>query len=152
MQQNWNNPQILTPLASPVVLLQRRLGLPLSNGSFLTSHFPSTTGHVHFSHREMGATNPKWVTHGKQWWLQLGRPCNPPRHLQEVCFWHLCLHVERSSFGCTHSDRKDLRLKNWGKRFISRIKPWSLPGYTCRHTQRQKPSCNWGKAFNVPFH
>lgn len=150
MQDNRHNPQILTPLASPVDLLQGRFGHPLCDGSFLTRHFTFATGHAHFSHREMGAINSKWLV--ARWWLQLGRPCNPPRYLQEVCFWPLCLHVERSYFGYTHSDRKDLRLKNWGIRFISRIEPWSLPGYTCRNTQRQKPFCNWGKAFDVPCH
>lgn len=61
MQHNRNKPQILTTLASPVLLLQRRLGHPPSDGFFLTSHFTSTTCHAHFSHREMGATNSKWL-------------------------------------------------------------------------------------------
>lgn len=61
MQDNRHNPQILTPLASPVDLLQGRFGHPLCDGSFLTGHFTFATGHAHFSHREMGAINSKWL-------------------------------------------------------------------------------------------
>lgn len=145
-----DNPQVLTPLASSVALFQRRFGHPLSDGSSLASHLTFTSGHMNIT-----SATEKWVQQTQngslttQRWLQLGRPCNPPRYLQEVCFWPLCLHVGRS-FGYIHWDKKDLRLKNWRIRCISHIKPWSLPGYTCR--QRQKPSCNWEKAFDVPFH
>lgn len=77
MQHHRHNSQILTTLASLVSPHLVWFGPPL-----LTDPF-TTASHAHFNHRELGATNSKWLC--SRTVAALSGACKPLKYLQQAC-------------------------------------------------------------------